>query len=121
MTNYLPNGNEPEFDGVSLSLLNGEFNPLSRPISKHYRCKNLDKIVIFDENSNYSVKYNNSKSLAYRLIYNGNADEYICLEPQTVMANAPNVSFSKEISGYIKPNSKKVFKSEILLLKGDRR
>lgn len=123
MKTYLPNGNYPKFDDVSLSLLKGEFNPLSQPISRHYRCINFDKMVNFDENSNYSVVYKNSKNLNYRLIYNGNADEYICLEPQTSMANAPNISLDKKLSGfdYIKPRKSKVYKSKILLLKGDRR
>ncbi len=123
MSTYLPNGNYPKFDEVSLELLKGTFNPLSKPISRHYSCNNLDKIVNFDENSNMSVVYKNSKNLNYRLIYNGNADGYICLEPQTSMANAPNISLDKKLSGfdYIKPRKNKVYKSKILLLKGDRR
>ena len=123
MANYLPNGNYPEFDSVSNELLSGKFNPLSQPISRHYSLKNCGKIVNFDENSNVSVVYKNSKNLNYRLIYNGDASGYICLEPQTSMANAPNVSLDKNVSGfdYIKPLSKKVYKSKILLLKGDKR
>lgn len=121
--NYLPTGKLLEFDGVSKQLLKGSFNPLSQPISRHYKCKKHYKIVNFDKNSNMSVVYNNSKNLNYRLIYNGNADGYICLEPQNVMANAPNISKDRKVSGfnYIKPRSKIVFKSQILLLKGDRR
>jgi len=123
MSNYLPNGNYPKFDDVSLSLLNGTFNPTSKPISRHYRCINSDKIVNYDENSNFSLVYKNSKNLNYRLIYNGNADGYICLEPQTCMANAPKISLKKSESGFdfIKPKSKKVYLSKILLIKGDKR
>ncbi|MBO7214246.1 MAG: aldose 1-epimerase, partial [Clostridia bacterium] len=122
MTNYLPTGKTPSFDEVSSSLNNGSFNPLSKPISRHYKCKNNGKIAIFDKNSNLTVLYKNSKNLNFRLIYNGDASEYICLEPQNVMANAINSPFNSDFAGvrYIKPNKTAVFKSQILLKKGNK-
>ncbi len=120
-TNYLPTGKLLEFDGVSKELLSGTFNPFSQKISRHYKCKNNDKIVIYDKNSNLSVVYKNGKNLNFRLIYNGNADGYICLEPNSSMANAANSPLSRDFAGfkYIKPNKKMVFKSQIQLVKGN--
>ncbi len=122
MSNYLPTGKLLDFDSVSSSLTSGSFNPLSQPISRHYKCKNDDKIVIFDKNSSYSVVYNNSKNLNYRLIYNGDASGYICLEPQTSMANSPNSPFDRNFAGFscILPNKTKVYKSQIKLIKGNK-
>ncbi|MBQ3235371.1 MAG: aldose 1-epimerase [Clostridia bacterium] len=119
MQNYLPTGKLLDFDGVSKALIDGKFNPLSQPISRHYKCKNNGNIAIFDKNSKMRVEYKNSKNLNFRLIYNGNADEYICLEPQNAMANAVNAPQGRDYGGftYIKPDRKITFKSEILLLK----
>jgi aldose 1-epimerase len=120
MQNYLPTGKLLEFDSVSNELLSGTFNPLSTPISRHYKCKNNGKIEIFDKTSKLKVVYKNSKNLPFRLIYNGNADGYICLEPQTSMANSPNSPFDRDFAGFnvIKPNKKQIFVSKILLKKG---
>lgn len=122
MSNYLPTGKLLDFDAVSNKLLNGEFNPLSQPISRHYKCEKAFEMAIYDKINNLSVVYKNGKNMPFRLIYNGNADGYICLEPNSSMANAVNSPFSKEFAGfnYIKPHSKIVYNSQIKLLKGKK-
>lgn len=122
MKNYLPTGRLPGFDGISNSLINGEFVPTTSKISKHYKSKKFGKMVIFDKTSNESVEYFNSNNLSFRLIY-GDGTSYICLEPQTCMANCQNAPFDRNFSGFsfIKPHKKKVYLSKIKLSKGDKR
>ena len=119
---YLPTGKTLAFDDVTNNLINGEFKPLSTSLSKHYKCKKHGKIAIFNKSSNYTMQYINSKNLSFRLIY-GECKDFICLEPQTCLANAANSPFSRNDSGftYIKPNKKMVFNSFIKIVKGDKR
>ncbi len=114
MKNYLPTGKMPEFDEVSLALANGSFSPFSKPISRHYRAGGRT-MSLTDNERNLALIYENSENFAFRLIYNGGADEYICLEPQNCAANAPNAPFGREIGGfdYIEPKKSKIFISKI--------
>ena len=68
-----------------------------------------------DSENGLALIYENSENFAFRLIYNGGADEYICLEPQNCAANAPNAPFGREIGGfdYIEPKKSKTFTSKI--------
>lgn len=115
MTNYLPTGVKPEFDETSLALNTGEFSPFMKAISRHYRCRKPGKMVIYDAGNDLSVVYENDEKYKFRLIYNGNADEYICLEPQNCMANCQNAPFSRKEAGfdYIEPGASKLYASRI--------
>lgn len=113
MQNYLPTGVCPEPDEVTKALKKGEFDPLSKPISRHYLAGGNMQMRIASEK--FTMLYENSANMPFRLIYNGNADEFICLEPQTSLANSPSSPFTREDAGftYIAPHSKKVFTSKI--------
>lgn len=123
MKNYLPTGAKPEFDEVSLSLNEGKFDPFVTPTSRHYRCGKSGKMVIYDAGNDLSVVYENDEKYKFRLIYNGNADEYICLEPQNCMANCQNSPFDRKEAGfdYIEPGKSKIYVSTIRIEKGDMR
>ena len=123
MTNYLPTGNKPEFDETSVALQDGNFSPFVKPTSRHYHARNAGRMVIYDAGLDLSVVYENDEKYRFRLIYNGNADEYICLEPQNCMANCQNSPFSREEAGfdYIEPKKSKIYVSKISIEEGDRR
>jgi len=122
MTNYLPTGHKPEFDDVSEKLVSGQFNPFEKPISRHYLA-GRNKMVIYDKGNDLSLVYENDEKLGFRLIYNGNADEYICLEPQTCLANCPSSPFDRKEAGfdYLKPREAKTYYSKIYIAEGDKR
>ena len=113
--NYLPTGVKPDFDGVSSALLNGSFSPYEMKISRHYRANG--KMSITDLENRLRVVYDNDEKYGFRLIYNGGDEGYICLEPQTCLANCQNSPFSREEGGfdYIAPGASKKYKSAILL------
>lgn len=121
MTNYLPTGNKPLFDAVSRDLSQGEFDPFIEPTSRHYRSGCSGKMTIYDAVNGLTLVYENDEKYAFRLIYNGNADEYICLEPQNCLANCANSPFSREEAGfdYIKPGKTKKYYSKIYIQEGE--
>lgn len=92
-------------------------------ISLRNRKYDAGKMVLYDEEKDLSVVYENDEQMGFRLIYNGNADGYICLEPQTCLANCANAPFSREEAGfdYIEPGKEKKYVSRIYLVKGDKR
>lgn len=122
MTNYLPTGRKPEFDDTSMKLDGGEFSPFEKPISRHYRCGRNKRMAIYDAGQNLTLMYENDDKFEFRLVYNGNADGYICLEPNTCLANCPNSPFDREEAGfdYIKPGASKVYHSKIYIMESAR-
>lgn len=123
MKNYLPTGATPAFDAVSTALEQGEFDPFSVPTSRHYRSGGEGKMVIYDPEKDLSLVYENDRKLGFRLIYNGNADGYICLEPQTCLANAANAPVDRQEAGFdwIAPGQEKTYVSRIRIGEGDLR
>lgn len=123
MKNYLPTGVKSDFDWTSDSLSMGEFSPFAKPTSRHYRAQFPGNMVIYDGGKDLSVVYENDEKYGFRLIYNGNADEYICLEPQNCMVNCQNSPFTREEAGfdYIEPRKSKIYISKIYITEGDKR
>ena len=113
MTNYLPTGRCPAPDRITEALKSGSLDPLSEPISRHYLAGGDMRLEI--SSGELTVSYENSKNMPFRLIYNGDASGFICLEPQTSLANSPNSKFTREAAGfsYIEPHKQKIFTSRI--------
>lgn len=99
MANYLPTGNCPELDDVSRQLARGTFVP-NRPISRHYRRGSNGIMAITDQVTELAVVYENCMDYGFRLIYSDGM-EYICLEPQTCIANCANSPFPRESAGFM--------------------
>ena len=110
---FLPTGVCPEPDAVTDALRNGILDPLNAPITRHYKAGGEMRIEIRTDRAR--IIYENSKNMPFRLIYNGDAKEFICLEPQTSLANSPSSPFSREEAGfnYIPAHSEQTFVSKI--------
>ena len=123
MKTYLPTGEKPAFDSVSNALNTGTFDPCSAPTSRHYRSTPGGRMVLYDGEKDLSVVYENDEKFRFRLIYNGDASGYICLEPQTCLANCPNAPVSREEGGfgYIAPGASETYLSKIMITEGDKR
>lgn len=119
MKNYLPTGRKPVFDDVSEALASGSFSPIGRPISRHYRAGGEGRLWLTNVDRGLSVIYENDEKLGFRLIYNGQADGYICLEPQTCLANSPNSPIDRNEAGFdfIVPHEEKTYFSRIYITK----
>ncbi len=114
---YLPTGKKPLFDAVSSSLADGTYKPFQEKASRHYRSRGSMSITDIDRG--LRLVYENDEKYAFRLIYNGGKDGYICLEPQTCLANCQNSPFSREEAGFdfLKPRESKSYRSRIFLEK----
>ena len=114
---YLPTGKILPDDEIAIKLCRGEFMPFEAVISRQYFAKDGGRVALTDVKRKLSVVYEMDEKFGFRLLYNGKADEYICIEPQTCMANAPNAPFNREYAGfdYFKPNEKKVYRTKIYI------
>lgn len=118
---YLPTGRLLSPDEITGKLQDGTFSPFEQKISRHYKAGAGGKMYIRDKKRNLSVLYENSPNMKFRLLFNGNADSYICLEPQNCLVDCLNQkSFPKEYSGfeYAKPGETKTYRSRISLISG---
>ena len=117
ITNYLPTGKILTCDDISQKLNRGEFQPFGNKISKPYKAGNDGRIEILDKENRLRIVYENDKNFGWRLYYNGDADKFICLEPQTCMVNCQNSEFDRDFTGftYIEPKSYKKYVSRIYI------
>lgn len=119
--NYLPTGAKPPFDEVSYALCEGRYNPFDGRISRHY--KGEGRMALTDIERGVSLIYDNDEKYKFRLIYNGAEDGYICLEPQTCLANCQNSPFSRQEAGFdfLLPKEVRVYKSKIFVKEIEKR
>jgi len=88
------------------------------PVSRHYEVLDDGKMFIYDLDMKKGIIYENDTAYTHRLIYNGSADEYICLEPQNCIVNAPNIS--GEYVPFVLPGEKKNLFSSITVFDGSQ-
>lgn len=117
MENYLPTGKFLSPDEITDKLNSGTLIPTEQKISRHYQSTDKGRIELRDILHKVSVVYENDEMQKFRLIYNGNADSYICLEPMTCMVNCCNMPQRKRYTGFdfIAGGKKKVYTSKIFL------
>ena len=117
METYLPTGRILADDEHTLEMQAGRFPALKLPMSRHYRAFGENRIQLLDRKKGLKVVYENDPDLCWRLFYNGNADEYICLEPQTCLVNCQNSDYDRSFSGFafVTPGETKVYRSKIHL------
>lgn len=110
---YLPTGIETD-DETSKLLNEGNFNPCGKQISKHYHISGSGLITVTHPEKHLRIVYENDSKYRYRLFYNGDADGYICLEPQTCMVDCMHNDFGIE-SGLrvIEPGRSETYRSVI--------
>lgn len=115
--NYLPTGKLLSYDDVAEKINCGEFIPLEKVISIHCKAKKGGRIELTDIKQGVKLIYENDEKFGWRLFYNGSADNYICLEPMTCMANCQNSPFDREYADFdsIAPYSSKEYISKIYL------
>jgi len=119
MAVYLPTGKILEYDEVSTALKNGTFVS-DVPISRHYKIAKDGLITLYDEQKDLTLVYENDEKYKFRLVYNGDAKSFICIEPQTGMANSPSSPFDREYAGFafIEGNKSEIYKSKIYIKEG---
>ena len=119
---YLPTGNLIKDDALTNALRNGTFSACGTKISRHYRASGERKMMLTDPNRRFTVLYENDEKYTYRLFFNGEANEYICLEPQNCLIDAINTACPHEGLGFdvIKAGECKIYRSKISLIENDQ-
>lgn len=94
-SDYLPIDAKYLSDDFSLSLQKGEAI-LPQSISCHYRAGKNGDMTIFDARTGVLIRYEPDKAFRYRMIFTSDRDNYLCLEPQMCVTDAPNAPLDKE-------------------------
>lgn len=117
MKNYLPTGKKPPFDEVSLALAEGSFLPMKNAISRHYRAGGAYRMRLTDRHRRLAMVYENDQTLPFRLVYCGGEAGYICMEPQTCLANCQNAPIPRDEGGFatIPPGETMIYHSRIYI------
>ncbi|EFG87869.1 aldose 1-epimerase [Clostridium carboxidivorans P7] len=82
--------------------------PLGCKIESHYTLENIEVngsefrgAIIEDRSKNMRVVYEMGKEYKHIVIWNDMGDKnYVCIEPQTCVINAPNVNLDQNITGF---------------------
>lgn len=112
---FLPTGRVLPEDDFIRNINNGSLAPFEEIFSKHCKAKDNGIIELIDTKNRIKVVYENDEKFKYRLFYNGNGDEYVCLEPMTCLVNCMNYTGDREEVGFdtIDPFDKKEYYSRI--------
>ncbi len=116
-TNYLPTGTILPEDAVTEAFRKGDYISNER-LSRHYKATGKGALVLTDIKHGIKLEYSGSENLPFRLIYSEGSG-FICLEPQTCLANAPNSPFDRDFAGfaYLAPQSESHYFTEIKITK----
>ncbi|MBQ2686768.1 MAG: aldose 1-epimerase [Clostridia bacterium] len=113
--NYLPIACHTEKDETTLALRGSSLLIDGSTLSRHYRASGCTMALI-SKKRGLKIVYESDPIYRFRLIYS-NSPDYVCLEPQTCLVDAPNANISYEESGfhYIAPQETKDYTSKIYL------
>ena len=112
---YLPVATHTEQDETTLALRDSSLLIDGSTLSRHYRASGCTMALI-SKKRGLKIVYESDPIYRFRLIYS-NSRDYVCLEPQTCLVNAPNENIPYGESGfhYIAPQETKDYTSKIYL------
>ena len=116
METFLPTGNFiHDFDGKD-EMRNGSYAPYGNSVSKLLK---LNGNILSLSGDNSEIRYIYDSKFKFCMLFNGNGEEFICLEPQTCLTDCLNVSDDPIQDGLIviKPNETVEFQNIITVLK----
>ena len=93
MCNYIPTGRLLSSDAVTAALNRTDFAPCSEQISRHYRATGAGTMTLWDPQSGVTVRYRNDAKYGWRLLYNGEANAFVCMEPQSCAVDCFNTPY----------------------------
>lgn len=117
MTNYLPTGElldpcewHDELTGTGLT-------PCHKTISRHYEMVQPARMTLKDVRNGACVIYEPDEHYRYWMVYNGGAQDYLCVEPQTWINNCPNAPFDRDKTGFsfLKPGECRAYHATLRL------
>ncbi len=117
MSVYLPTGRISDPDEITSDIRAGALKPAEHTLSRHYKAVGKGEVRLIDNVRKIALCYEIDEKLPFRLIYNGGAKNFICLEPLGSMANCQNSPFDREYAGFdfIEPGKTKEYIMKIYL------
>lgn len=114
---YLPTGRFLERDEITKALNLSDFRTREVFISRHYRAAGQGKMSLYIPNRKLRICYDADQKFGFRLIYNGDSDTYICMEPQNCAVDAVNAPYPCGFAEmpFVPPHGALSFTSEITL------
>ena len=112
-TDFLPTGRILPKDSIEEQLNMGEFAVTK--ISRLQKAINDGIMSIVDKATGLCVEYKNDLKYKFRLLYSDNSNKFICLEPNTCLADCLNTNINGNGFDYIEPNKSKQYVSTIIL------
>jgi Galactose mutarotase and related enzymes len=105
---YLPTGNKVNLCDYEKKYRDGGVIPLEHPVNDTYTVQPLsfqgtpfNGAIIEDKEKNIKLYYEFGKDYKFCTVWNNEASsDFICIEPQTWMNNAPNLKLSSEETGF---------------------
>lgn len=97
---FLPNGSILRKDAFLQALQRNECVPCAQPISRLYKMGTPSVMVLEDTKAHARVVYTAGEGYHYWMVFGGGQWDYICVEPQTWLTNAPNSPFPLDDTGF---------------------
>lgn len=116
---YLPTGRLLPEDAITKALETSDFRTKETFISRHYRAAGQGRVSLYFPGNGLRVCYRADEKFAYRLLYNGGSDTYLCMEPQSCAVDAANAPYPDGFASvpHVPPRGSLCFVTEITLIK----
>lgn len=117
MSVYLPTGRILPPDEFTRSACRGTLIPAEHTFSRHYKAAGGGAISLTDTRLGVRLCYEADEKLRFRLLYNGGARDFICLEPLSSAANCQNSPLPRDYAGFdcIEPHATREYTLKIYL------
>ncbi|MFA7130056.1 MAG: aldose 1-epimerase [Sphaerochaeta sp.] len=99
----IPTGEFIEENQLLKALREGNLSPKGKALSNHLVAQEGDikEAIYTHKGSNLSLHYTTSSPFDYWMVFNGGGDkEFVCIEPQTWIIDAPNSPLPPSLTGF---------------------
>lgn len=110
----IPTSEREFFSPTAEKLGKGELSPIGKKISNHF-AQFKGEIILSHLPTGAKLHYRPDSFFSFLMLWNGQADHFICIEPQSWQVNAPNVSLAKNQTGFfaLKPGKSLVCRNSL--------
>lgn len=97
---YLPTGEIMTDSPVLRKLQSGTLHPAEEALSVHLKMGGTRQMILTDPASGTRVIYRPDAGFGYWMLFGGGDRDFVCVEPQTQMINAPGAPFDRAETGF---------------------
>lgn len=118
---HVPNGQMTARHPFTDALNSGALYPYRRAVSRLYKMGARHEMML--SNGDTRVTYHADAPYAYWMLFGGGGRDYLCVEPQSWLTNAPNAPFPREETGfaYLRPGETATYQTRLSIEKNDEK